>query len=156
MSNLGVEILKSGEKVLQIIDVDPDADTSTVNCFTPGYFSDHDLSNTFIKYQSTFSVIAAFIEWMIPTEKDSTEMQIKLSHATRTTMYSKIGQKFKLKPRLAWLRTWLDVANGPAPLWPKTTELLKGAIEDLDDTLFDNVPDSARAAFTDLGFSPNP
>jgi hypothetical protein len=95
---------------------------------------------------------------MIPTESDSTAMQIKLSHATLTTMtmYSEIGQKSKSKPRLAWLRTWLDVANGPAPLWPQTTELLKGAIEDLDDTLFDDVPDSARAAFTDLGFSPNP
>jgi len=153
MGNLGVEILNSGKKVLRIIDVDPDADTSTVNCFTPRDFSDHDLTNTFIKYQSTFSVIAAFIEWMIPIESDSTEMQNKLTHATRTPMYSKIGQTYKLKPRLAWLRMWLDVANGPAPLWRHTTHFLKGAIRDLDDTLFDNVPDSARAAFTDLGLA---
>lgn len=149
MGNLGVEILSTGEKMLRIIDVDPDAEIATVNCFTPGVFGGYNPTdiNKFIKYQSMFSVIAAFIEWMIPTKADSVTMLQKLSHATPTTMSPLIGKTYNLKPRLAWLRMWLEAANTPGP---RTPEILTGAIEDLDRTLFGDVPDSARATFTDL------
>jgi len=152
MANLGVEILSSDEKVLRIIDVDPDADTTTVNCFTPAVFREVDATDYqgFIKYQSIFSVIAAFVQWMIPTALSNKQMLQNLHYANRGTIDPKWGIRYKLKPRLGWLRFWINVVSSPPQLWPQTTEFLNSAIEDLNNIQFRNIPDSARATFTDL------
>jgi hypothetical protein len=155
MDNLGVETLHDGSMELRIIDVDPDDAAVTYTCFTPQYWKENRASllsgkykDAFIRYQSTFTVIAAFIAWMLPDNDTFTE---QLYHNTNTPVPSNYGAMYSLTPRLRWLRQWLEIAKD---VWPETSDYLNTHINYLNGQ-FDvlGVPVSFRAPFGDLAVS---
>ena len=154
MDNLGVETLHDGSIELRIIDVDPDDAAATYTCFTPQYWKKNrarllsgDYKDAFIRYQSTFTVIAAFIAWMLPDIDTSDTFTGQLYQNTDTPVPS----NYAAMPRLRWLRQWLEIEK---KVWPKTSDYLNTHINYLNEQ-FDvlNVPVSFRAPFGDLAVS---
>ena len=155
MDNLGVETFHDGSMKLRIIDVDPDDEAVTYTCFTPQYWKENrarllsgEYKDAFIRYQSTFTVIAAFIAWMLPDNHTSDKFTEQLYANTDTPVPSNYGAH---SPRLRWLHHWLQIIKD---VWPATSDYLNDHIINLNEQfVFLDVPVSVRAPFVDLAVS---
>ena len=160
MDNMGVEKLSDGSLELRIIDVDPDDGSATYTCFTGQYWKTNKVrllssktKDAFIRYQSTFSVIAAFIAWMLPDAETSEEFTEQLYIGAEKPLPFQIRAMYSAAPRLGWLRYWLLTAHDQ-DRWPTTFKFLNNQIDNLRNQYnILKVPAEVRASFVDLAVS---